>query len=73
MIDLQKTLFLAFIYLSPISLVFSIILFLTSLILKIKNRNYKKVFIIGLIFLMISILIFIIPAIIIGFFGVAPE
>lgn len=73
MLDLQKTIFTAFIYLSPMSLVLSIISFLTSVILKIKNRNYKKVFIAGLIFLTISILIFIIPAIVIGLFGVAPE
>lgn len=73
MLDLQKALFAAFIYLSPMSLVLSIISFLTSVILKIKNRNYKKVFIAGLIFLAISILIFIVPAIVIGLFGVAPE
>lgn len=73
MLDLQKTIFTAFIYLSPMSLVLSIISFLTSVILKIKNRNYKKVFIAGLIFLTISILIFIVPAIVIGLFGVAPE
>lgn len=73
MLNLEKTLFTAFIYLSPISLVLSIISFLTSIILKIKNRNYKKIFIIGFIFLTISILIFIAPAIIIGFFGVVPE
>jgi len=73
MFDLQKTLFTAFIYLSPISLVLSILLFLTSVILKINNRNYTKVFIAGIILLTISILIFIVPAIVIGLFGVAPE
>lgn len=73
MLDIQKTLFTAFIYLSPISLVLSIILFLTSIILKIKNRNYKKILMTALIFLTISILVFIVPAIAIGFFGVTPE
>lgn len=73
MFDLQKTLFTAFIYLSPISLILSIISFLMSFILKIKNKSYKKVLEAGFIFLAISILIFIVPAIIIGIVGVAPE
>lgn len=73
MLDLQKTLFTSFIYLSPISLVLSILLFLTSFVLKLKNRNYKKAFIAGIIFLTISILVFIIPVIVIGFFWFASQ
>jgi hypothetical protein len=73
MFELQKILFLAFIYLSPTLLVVSIIFLLMSVILKIKGRNYKKLLVAGFIFLATSILIFIVPAIIMGTFGVAPD
>ncbi len=71
MIYLDRILFMIFIYLPPISLVLSICFFITSLILKYKDMNFKKFLIAGIILLAIVILAFI-GVIIMGIVGVGP-
>lgn len=72
MINLEKILFIFFVYLTPLSFILSIILFIISIILKIKKKSYKKVLITGLIFFSFVVLAFI-WTIIMGIVGIGPR